>query len=163
MNQAPGRKKTGMIIMYSLLILAVLTFFAFRFEKQKRAYLRELQRSGVQSPSSLTAADSIDLVFNYVFNHQPFQATIIDIGEPGHPESELMDSVLVKIKMKFNNALKIVHYGAHDQGKIQGHFAVKQVPSLIMLDRHSTQCYRRSGYIAYDDLRKEVERVINQK
>jgi hypothetical protein len=163
MNQVSGRKKTGMIIMYSLLILAILTFFAFRFEKQKKAYLRELERSCVQSPSSLTAADSIDLVFNYVFNHQPFQATIIDIGEPGHLESEMMDSVLEKIKLKFKNALKIVHYCAGDQGKMQGHFAVKQVPALIVLDRHAAQCYRRSGYIAYDDLRKEVERVINQK
>lgn len=115
-----------------------------------------VQDNPIIHPDSLTAADSISLVFNYSKNNRKFELTFLEFGSVGCSECKRMEEVMDSVRDVYGNEVQVLFYHVRNNRKMTKFFNIDLIPVQILLDRTGRECYRHVGYLPFYQLEKEI-------
>jgi thiol-disulfide isomerase/thioredoxin len=150
-------------VMSSIFILLAVMFIAtlFFFKGNMNTLISKMMKEQAGENIKNSMVMFVDSAFNYRNNEENYKITLLEFGATGCISCRMMEKVMedvrskypTEIKVKFLNVLQPVN---QDMMK---YFGVAAIPTQVLLDISGKEVFRHTGYISFDDLNKEFQKI----
>jgi len=150
-------------LMSSMFILIAIAFLVslFVFKESMITFISKKVKEQVGETIQKSTAMYVDSAYNFQNNKEGYQITFLEFGATGCSSCRMMEKVMAevrsaypkKIKVKFMNALQPAN---QDMMK---YFGIAALPTQILLDISGKEAFRHTGYLSFDDLIKEFQKI----